>query len=81
MFRSKMTVTLPLDKYGEIIEFMFMHDDCVEFIDEIIAKHRQEQEAAKAKNQEEQSVEENVNAAETESADEVVHSDADSESA
>lgn len=64
-----MTVDLPLDKYGEIIDFMFMHDDCVEFIDEVIAKYRQEQEAAKAKNQEEQSVEENGEAAESIPAD------------
>jgi len=68
-FRNKMTVDLPLDKYGEIIDFMFMHDDCVEFIDEVIAKYRQEQEAAKAKNQEEQSVEENGEAAESIPAD------------
>ena len=68
-FRSKLDVSLPLDKYGEIIDFMFMHDDCVEFIDEIIAKHRQEQEAAKAENQEEQSADENSEAAETVPAD------------
>lgn len=68
-FRSKMSIALPLDKYGEIIDFMFMHDDCVEFIDEVIAKYRQEQEAANAKNQEEQSAEENVNAAESVPAD------------
>ncbi|WP_295157414.1 hypothetical protein [uncultured Ruminococcus sp.] len=68
-FRSKMTVDLPLDKYGEIIDFMFMHDDCVEFIDEIIAKHRQEQEAAKAKNHEEQSADENSAATESAPAD------------
>ncbi|SFC88203.1 hypothetical protein SAMN02910406_02566 [Ruminococcus albus] len=80
-FRSKMSIALPLDKYGEIIDFMFMHEDCVEFIDEIIAKHRKEQEAAKAKKQEEQSAEENSNAVETASADEVVHSDGSSESA
>ena len=95
-FRSKMTVDLPLDKYGEIIDFMFMHEDCVEFIDEVIAKYRQEQEAAKAENPEEQSADENSAAtesahaddnnnieeeAETAPADEVLHSDADSESA
>ncbi|SFC08350.1 hypothetical protein SAMN02910406_01103 [Ruminococcus albus] len=80
-FRSKMSIALPLNKYGEIIDFMFMHEDCVEFVDEIIAKHKLELEKAKAENQEEQSVEENVNAAETESADKVVHSDDGSESA
>lgn len=79
-FRSKMSIALPLDKYGEIIDFMFMHEDCVEFIDEIIAKHRQEQEADKAEKLEENSAEENSNAVETAPADEVVHSDADSES-
>ena len=95
-FRSKLDVSLPPDKYGEIIDFMFMHDDCVEFIDEVIAKYRQEQEAAKAENPEEQSADENSAAtesahaddnnnieeeAETAPADEVLHSDADSESA
>ena len=68
-FRSKMTVDLPLDKYGEIIDFMFMHDDCVEFIDEIIAKHKLELEKAKAENQEEQSADENSAAAESVLAD------------
>ena len=80
-FRSQLDITLPLDKYGEIIDFMFMHEDCLEFVNEIIDKYRQELKVAKAKKQEEQSVEENVNAAETESADEVVHSDDGSESA
>ena len=80
-FRSKMSIALPLDKYGEIIDFMFMHDDCVEFIDEIITNHKLALEKAKAENQEEQSAEENSNAAETASADEVVHSDGSSESA
>ena len=78
-FRSKMSIALPLDKYGEIIDFMFMHEDCVEFIDEIIAKHRQEPEAAKAEKLEEKSAEENSNAVETAPADEVVRSDAGSE--
>ena len=64
-FRSKMSIALPLDKYGEIIDFMFMHEDCVEFVDEIIAKHRKEQEAAKAKKHEEQSYEGNGDAAES----------------
>ncbi|WP_074836079.1 hypothetical protein [Ruminococcus albus] len=64
-FRSKMTVTLPLDKYGKIIDFMFMHEDCVEFIDEIIAKHKLELEKAKAENQEGQSADENNKAAES----------------
>ena len=64
-FRSKMSIALPLDKYGEIIDFMFMHDDCVEFIDEIIAKHKLELEKAKAENQEEQSADENNKAAES----------------
>ncbi|SEK56030.1 hypothetical protein [Ruminococcus albus] len=68
-FRSKMSIALPLDKYSEIIDFMFMHEDCVEFIDEVIAKYRHEQEAAKAKNQEEQSIEENGEAAESVLAD------------
>ena len=80
-FRSKMSIALPLDKYGEIIDFMFMHDDCVEFIDEIIAKHKLELEKAKAEKQQEQSAEENSNAAEKALADEVVRSDAGSESA
>ncbi|WP_074836348.1 hypothetical protein [Ruminococcus albus] len=95
-FRSKLDISLPLDKYCEIIDFMFMHDDCVEFIDEIIAKHRKEQEAAKAKKQEEQSANENSTAAEsilaedndnneedaeTTTTNEVVHSVAGSESA
>lgn len=47
MFRGKMKETLPLEKYGEIIDFMFMHEDCVEFIAEVIAKYRQEKEKAK----------------------------------
>ena len=95
-FRSKMTVDLPLDKYGEIIDFMFMHEDCVEFINEIIAKHKLELEKAKAENQEEQFADENSAATESDPADdnnnieedaetaitnEVVRSDAGSESA
>ena len=64
-FRSKLDISLPLDKYCEIIDFMFMHDDCVEFIDEIVAKHQQEHEAAKAKKQEEQSYRGNGDAAES----------------
>ena len=64
-FRSKMSIALPLDKYGEIIDFMFMHEDCVEFIEEIIAKHKLELEKAKAENQEEQSADENNKAAES----------------
>ena len=46
LFRSKIKEALPPDKYGEIIDFMFMHEDCVEFISEVIAKYKQEQEAA-----------------------------------
>ena len=68
-FRSKMSIALPLDKYCEIIDFMFMHDDCVEFIDEIIAKHKLELEKAKAENQEEQSADENSAATESAPAD------------
>ncbi|MBR4554677.1 MAG: hypothetical protein IKO27_03690 [Ruminococcus sp.] len=48
MFRSKMKDALPLDKYGEIIDFMFLHEDCAEFIAEITEKYRQEQEKAKS---------------------------------
>ena len=44
MFRSKIKDALPLEKYGEIIEFMFLHEDCAEFIAEITEKYRQEQE-------------------------------------
>ena len=47
MFRGKMKENLPLEKYGEIIDFMFMHEDCVEFISEVIAKYKQEQEKTK----------------------------------
>ncbi|MBR6102201.1 MAG: hypothetical protein IKP95_07225 [Ruminococcus sp.] len=47
MFRGKMKENLPLEKYGEIIDFMFMHEDCVEFIAEVIAKYKQKQEKAK----------------------------------
>ena len=48
MFRSKMKDNLPLEKYGEIIEFMFLHEDCAEFIAEVTEKYRQEQEKAKS---------------------------------
>ncbi len=46
MFRSRIKDDLPLEKYGEIIEFMLLHEDCAEFISEVIAKYKQEQEAA-----------------------------------
>ena len=80
-FRSKMTVDLPLDKYGEIIDFMFMHDDCVEFIDEIIAKHKLELEKAKAENQEEQSADENSAATESVLAEDNDNNEEDAETA
>ena len=48
LFRSKIKEALPPDKYGEIIDFMFMHEDCVEFIAEVIDKYRQEKEIAKS---------------------------------
>ncbi len=47
MFRSRIKDDLPLEKYGEIIEFMFLHEDCAEFIAEVTKKYRQEQEKAK----------------------------------
>ncbi|MBR1664348.1 MAG: hypothetical protein IJ696_08490 [Ruminococcus sp.] len=47
MFRSRMKDALPLDKYGEIIDFMFMHEDCTEFIAEVIKEYKQELEKAK----------------------------------
>ena len=47
MFRSKMKDALPLDKYGEIIDFMFMHEDCAEFIAEVIKEHKLGLEKAK----------------------------------
>ena len=47
MFRSRMKDALPLDKYGEIIDFMFMHEDCAEFIAEVIKEYKQELEKAK----------------------------------
>ncbi|SFC90619.1 hypothetical protein [Ruminococcus albus] len=84
-FRSKLDVSLPLDKYGEIIDFMFMHDDCVEFISEVIERHNLELEKAKAENSaatESVPADDNNNIeedAETAPADEVVHSDAGSE--
>ena len=46
MFRSRMKDALPLDKYGEIIEFMFLHEDCAEFIAEVTEKYRQNIEVA-----------------------------------
>ena len=48
MFRSRMKDDLPLEKYDEIIEFMFLHEDCAEFIAEVTEKYRQEQEKAKS---------------------------------
>ncbi|MBO6140745.1 MAG: hypothetical protein J6O40_03030 [Ruminococcus sp.] len=48
MFRSKMKDALPLEMYGEIIEFMFLHEDCIEFIAEVTEKYRQEQEKSKS---------------------------------
>ena len=48
MFRSKNKDALPLEKYGEIIEFMFLHEDCAEFIAELTEKYRQEQEKSKS---------------------------------
>ena len=80
-FRSKLDISLPLDKYGEIIDFMFMHEDCVEFIDEIIAKHRQEQEAAKAEKLEKQSADENSAATESVLAEDNDNNEEDAETA
>ena len=48
MFKSRMKDDLLLEKYGEIIEFMFLHEDCVEFIAELTERYRQEQEKAKS---------------------------------
>ena len=47
MFRSRMKDALPLDKYGEIIDFMFLHEDCAEFIAEVIKEYKQGLEKAK----------------------------------
>ena len=80
-FRSKLDISLPLDKYGEIIDFMFMHEDCVEFIDEIIAKHKLELEKAKAENQEEQSADENSAATESVLAEDNDNNEEDAETA
>ncbi|WP_028509196.1 hypothetical protein [Ruminococcus sp. NK3A76] len=48
MFRNRMKDDLPLEKYGEIIEFMLLHEDCIEFIAEVTEKYRQEQEKSKS---------------------------------
>ena len=48
MFRNRIKDDLPLEKYGEIIEFMFLHEDCAEFIAEVTEKYRQEQEKSKS---------------------------------
>ena len=46
MFRNRMKDDLPLEKYGEIIEFMLLHEDCIEFIAEVTEKYRQDIEVA-----------------------------------
>ncbi len=45
-FVGKIDTKLPQKKYEEIMDFMFMHEDCVEFIAEVIDKYKQEQKAA-----------------------------------
>ncbi len=50
MFRSRMKDDLPLEKYGEIIEFMFLHEDCAEFIAEVIKEYKLGLEAVKKVN-------------------------------
>ena len=47
MFRNRIKDDLPLEKYGEIIEFMFLHEDCAEFIAELIKEYKQGLEKAK----------------------------------
>ena len=74
-FRSKMTVDLPMEVIDEIIDFMFMHEDCLAYIDEEVAKYNQELEKAKAEKLTEQSADKKRDDAEKLSADEVVHSE------
>ncbi|SDA33138.1 hypothetical protein SAMN02910447_03617 [Ruminococcus sp. YE71] len=74
-FRSKMTVDLPLEVIDEIIDFMFMNEDCLAYIDEEVVKYNQELEKAKAEKLAEQSVDNNRDNAKKLSADEVAHSE------
>ena len=72
MFRSKMKDALPLDKYVEIIDFMFMHEDCAEFIAEVIKEYRQGLEAVKATESAAKNI---IQAAETKSKYKTAYSD------
>ena len=68
-FIKKVKEKLPQQKYEEIMDFMFMHEDCEAFIAEVIAKYKQEQEAAEKAAKEKAAAEENGEVAESNSAD------------
>ena len=69
-FIKKVKEKLPQQKYEVIMDFMFMHEDCEAFIAEVIAKYKQEQEAAEKAAKEKAAAEENSEVAEMGSADE-----------
>ena len=68
-FIKKVKEKLPQKKYEEIMDFMFMHEDCVEFIAEVIDKYKREQKAAEKAAKEKAAAEENGEVAESVLAD------------
>lgn len=68
-FIKKVKEKLPQQKYEEIMDFMFMHEDCVEFIAEVVEKYKQEQKAAEKAAKEKVAANENGECAESVSVD------------
>ena len=58
-FVKKVKEKLPQQKYEEIMDFMFMHEDCEAFIAEVIDKYKQEQKAVDKAAKEKTAAEEN----------------------
>ena len=68
-FIKKVKEKLPQKKYEEIMDFMFMHEDCKAFIAEVVEKYKQEQEAAEKAAKEKTAAEENGEVSELVSTD------------
>ncbi len=80
-FIKKVKEKLPHQKYEEIMDFMFMHEDCVEFIAEVIAKYKQEQKAAEKAAKEKAATEGNGEGVELGSSDDSDNMGEDNETA
>ena len=80
-FVKKVKEKLPQHKYEEIMDFMFMHEDCVEFIVEVVDKYKQEQKAAEKAAKEKAAAEGNGEVAESVSADDSDNMGEDTETA